>query len=151
MIVSHQKHISAEALKKRYCHICGEKLDKNPTTKTVSPKDKEEWSQYERVGRSHVLPVGDIKVTEFLTFICPKCGNEISIYKQAVVALIQKKLNKKGLTEEELSSNLSWANKKYEKNQKTKKIIFFVFFALIAISLLCLIMLFGNLSFELTI
>ena len=150
MIVSHQKHISAEALKKRYCHICGEKLDKNPTTKTLSPKDKEEWSKYERMGHSHVLPVGDIKVTEFLTFICPKCGSEISIYK-AVIALIQKKLNKNVLSDEELSSNLFWANKKYEKSKKTKKIIFFVFFALIAISLLCLIMLFGNLSFELKI
>ena len=149
MIVAYKKDIPAEAIKKRYCHICGKKLVKKPITKTVSPKDKEEWAKHERIGHTHVLPIGDIEVTEYQTFVCPKCGNEISIYKQAVIAIIQKKLGKNVLTDEEYTSNLNWANEKYEKKQRITKVVFFTFFALVCALVLYLMIKTGNFSFKL--
>lgn len=109
-------------LKKHYCRKCGAKLCKNPHTRLVSPED-DEWKQYSRIGRVHMLPVGDIEVTEY-NFKCPDCQAITGYDEQVITEKIQKKLKTNTLSTADLAENRAWAANIVNRNRKIRRVIF---------------------------
>lgn len=107
------------AFKKHFCHKCGRKLDRNANTRIITRKDPE-WKKHSRIGSTTFLPIGEIEVTDYNSYICPECRQIIEYDKQVVIAKIQKKLGKNILTDDEIQAN--W-DETFARVEKTKKII----------------------------
>ena len=91
-------------LKRFYCYKCGSKLKKTCETSTATNCSKE-WWKYSNVGTSTLLPIGDIQVSEY-KLKCPKCNIIIEYDTQKKIAKKQKKLKRKILSYEELTSKI---------------------------------------------
>ena len=114
--------------KKCYCHKCGERLVKHPKTRTLSPGDPD-YKWYSRIVHTHLI--GDVEVTEYV-FKCPSCGNIIEYDEQCVIRKIQKKFNKKIITDEEVLNNRENLEDSIKRNTKILKVIVY----LVAITLI---------------
>ena len=107
--------------KKFYCHKCGEKLQKFAKTRTVKPGDPD-YKEHSRFNhRTHMI--GDVEVTEY-DFKCPACHNMITYDEQQTMALIQKKLSKNTLSEDDIENNIYEIAKVQKKKENLKKIAF---------------------------
>jgi len=115
-------------IKKFYCHKCGERLKKDPKTRTLTPGDPDYRKHGSINGRIHTF--GDIELTEY-DFECPFCGNIIDYEEQRIIGKIQKKLGKKLLSEDEISDNRLVVKYKMDRNSKIKKAIFTVIFIIV--------------------
>lgn len=117
-------------VKKFYCHKCGERLLKSPYTRFIHSSNPE-YDNY--LGGTHIT--GPIEKTQY-NFKCSECYHSISYNKQLVISEIQRKLNKKRLTEEEIKNNIDLAKKKKLKKDKIGEITWFVFCFIITILLI---------------
>lgn len=124
----------AMLIKKFYCSRCGERLVKNPKTRTIRRGDPD-YKEHSRIGHSHII--GDVEVTEY-DFKCPSCGNITKYDEQCVIEKIQKKLDKTILSEGEILDHK--ADAKDQINKKTK--IFNIIFTAITLAVLALILYF---------
>lgn len=90
--------------KKTYCIKCGTILKVNKTKKVYRPGDPDFKRRY---GYYHGHYY--INYTKFVhiryNYKCPNCGQETAYLQQVAYSKIQKKLNKKILTEEDLRNN----------------------------------------------
>ncbi len=118
---------AAMALKKFYCHKCGTLLNKHPRTRLIKKGDPD-YKKHRRIGGMTVI--GDIELTEY-DFICPICGKTTKPDDQYLIEIIQKKLNKYQLTEQEYNDNILSAKcKLYKRRNITDKIVKIVFLVL---------------------
>lgn len=121
------------AFKKHFCHKCGSKLNKKADTRIITRKDPE-WKKHSRIGSTTFLPIGEIEVTDYNSYICPECRQIIEFNKQVVIAKIQNKLGKNILTDDEIQSNWDEAFSRVKKAKTiksiTEKALIFVIIAL---------------------
>ncbi len=99
--------------KKYHCSHCGTKLIKSKTHRVVT-KDDKDYYQYHEIGN---YPRYDYDVYSY-EFKCTKCNKNISYTEQCIIEKIQKKYNKKILSNSELKENYI-----IEKNKENKRII----------------------------
>jgi len=104
--------------KKHYCHKCGSKLGRESYQRMIAPDDPERQG-YSRKGQ---LQIGDLTVTEF-RFQCPTCSNKTEYSDQLMIEKIQKKLNRKKLTESDRNDHQNWAEAQMQKSKKKAKIL----------------------------
>lgn len=118
--------------KKFYCHKCGERLGRHPTTRTVSRGDAD-YKEYNRIGGRYHL-IGDVEVTEY-DFQCPACGKIIEYDEQCVVAKLQKQTGEKLISEQAISEIRDSVKAKMDRNAKICKLtvgaVFWIVFALL--------------------
>ena len=105
--------------KKYYCHKCGDRLVKNPRTKTIHRGDPE-YQKHSRMGRRFII--GDIKLTEY-DFKCDNCANSLTPDEQYVIHTIQKKLKTHVLSKEDCLQNENQARLEITKKKKILDII----------------------------
>ncbi|MBO5285423.1 MAG: hypothetical protein J6B16_00845 [Clostridia bacterium] len=87
--------------KKRYCHCCGNKLQKKTTERVVCTDDPEH-RHYCHIGPSY-KPHGDILVVA-KEYYCPFCNKSFSCDKQSEIINAQKYYKRKIVTNEEISN-----------------------------------------------
>ena len=110
----------AMATRKFYCHKCGDKLLTNTRTRTIKRGDPD-YRKHARFGLG-TFAVGDIELTEY-DFKCWTCDRIISADDQYVIEIIQKKLGKHILTDEEVAENEEKAKAVIARNRKIRDII----------------------------
>ena len=98
--------------KKRYCHCCGQTLQRKKTERIVRKNDPEH-SAYCHIGTTY-KPYGDILVVG-KEYYCASCDKSFSCDKQAAVISAQKHCKRKIVTEEEIA-NLKNSNVKDTKD-----------------------------------
>lgn len=126
-----------------YCHQCGERLERWPKTRTLSPGDPD-YKKHSRFRHRHMI--GDVEVTEF-EFRCPACGNTLEYREACLMEKMQKQLHKKVLSPEEILCNKEMAQASMARKARVST----VFFAVVALAFAGLILYFkikaGDFSF----
>ena len=88
--------------KKLYCPICGEKLKKTSTNRLLLEPEKKGFYKRLNFGEVYYKPVaGDVEQNTPIV-VCEHCNYTNGAYEQVRISKIQKKLNKKILTKEEM-------------------------------------------------
>ena len=87
--------------RKMYCHKCGTKMKKSTSSTTTK---KGEFGFGKRIAGKPTLGMSQRKDI-FFVFICPSCGNTRTADYQTRISKLQKKLQKKILTDEEIFGN----------------------------------------------
>jgi len=118
----------AMLVKKFYCHCCGNRLVKNPRTRTVRRGDPD-YKEHSRIGDMHMI--GDVEVTEY-DFKCPHCGKIISYDEQCIFSIIQKALGKHILSENEISALTAEASTELKRKRRITEITVKIVFILLA-------------------
>ena len=93
--------------KKQYCPMCAAQLETEKVKRTITASDRD-YSLYHERG---TYPRRDVEVTSH-RYKCPDCNRRYIYDDQIIVSMIQRKLKKVKLTEEELSAHYAqmWAN-----------------------------------------
>ena len=87
---------------KFYCHKCGTRLKWHAVKRTVKPGDPD-YFEHNKIGRGKVM-IGDVEVSEY-DLQCPKCGHCVGYDAQRVISKIQKRYDKKILTDKEVQDH----------------------------------------------
>lgn len=123
---------AAMVFNKFYCCKCGCLLKKYSKTRLIKKGDPD-YKEHRTVGR--MIVIGDIEFTDY-DFICPICERITKPDDQYIIEIIQKKLNKRELTEKEYNDNILSAKCKLNKRRNiTDKIVKVVFIILAVICL----------------
>ncbi len=86
--------------RKFYCCKCGTQLKKKKIKYILSPEEKKAYYKRAMLWR---MPMTHLDVCEISTgLFCPACQQFIPVDEQLALAKVQKKLNKKILTENEI-------------------------------------------------
>jgi len=118
------------AIKKYYCHKCGDRLCKHANTRTVyrGDPDYDEWRRYN--GKKFL---GDIDGITY-NFRCYTCKTDIEYDEQHVISKIQKLTGSTTLTEADIAQHRPAVEQKMEKGAKIYTVIFrIVTFIILAI------------------
>ena len=126
---------------KFYCHKCGQKYKNNPITRTVRPGDPDH-RRASKIGTKTYM-VGDVELTEY-NFKCPFCDHEIDYDTQCVYKLIQKKLGRRVLIDEEIKEYKPWANAAQDKRDAITKVCMIVGFGILVLVIAVLAEKFGK-------
>lgn len=125
---------------KFYCHKCGNKYKNNPITRTVYPGD----SDFPRASKSgNTYYGGSVELTEY-NFKCPFCDHEIDYNTQCVYKLIQKKLGRRVLIDEEIKEHKPWANAAQDKRDTITQVCSIVGFGILVLVIALLAQKFGK-------
>ena len=128
------------AFGKFYCHKCGNKYKNNPITRTVHPGDPD----YPRASKSgNTYYGGSVELTEY-NFKCPFCDHEIDYDMQCVYKLIQKKLGRRVLIDEEIKEHKPWANAAQDRRDMITKVCSIVGFGILVLVIALLAQKFGK-------
>ena len=87
---------------KFYCQKCGTRLKWHAVKRTVKPGDPD-YFEHNKIGRGKVM-IGDVEVSEY-DLQCPKCGHCVGYDAQRVISKIQKRYDKKILTDKEVQDH----------------------------------------------
>ncbi len=130
--------------KKFYCHKCGGLLLKSPKTRKIRPGDTD-YNKYRAFG--HTFYSGDLELTQY-DFRCSKCHNIITFKEQTVLNEIQKSIEKKILTKDEIADNIESATEKVNKRDKRNYLIWTAVFIILAVIIFYLMFESGNFEFK---
>ncbi|MBQ8849000.1 MAG: hypothetical protein IJ011_01550 [Clostridia bacterium] len=134
----------AMALKKYYCHECGEMLVKTPRTRVIRRGDPD-YRKHNRVGNKHIS--GDVELTEY-DLKCPSCDRIVDFDEQCVIDEIQKRLGKRELSQTEIDDNKNQANDTVDRKNKIANTVFTVFVIAVLIVIFYLFSKFGMSSIK---
>ena len=126
--------------RKFYCCKCGTKLKNNPITRTLRPGDPG-YHQARKVGKTYY--VGAVQHTEY-NFKCPYCTSETEYDEQCVYTLIQKKLGRRVLIDEEIKEYKPWATAAQDKRDMITKVCTIVGFGILVLVIAVLVEKFGK-------
>ena len=115
---------------KFYCHKCGGKLKNTPVKdRTVHPGDPD-WFNESKIGNKHYL--GSVEKYEYI-FSCPSCGHEMDYHTQCTYKQIQKILDKKVLSDQEIEEHKAWANAIQDRKDTITQVCVYVGFGILAL------------------
>ena len=134
----------AVLIKKFYCHKCGERLKRNPITRTIKRGDPE-YRKHSRRGHSHVI--GDIELTEY-SFICPSCNQIVEYDEQLIIDRIQKNVSRHVVSQTEIDENIESATKSLKRKRKITNIIVGTFIVALVIFVFYMWLRSGDFSFK---
>lgn len=117
--------------KKYYCSKCGGKLVKSKTHRVVT-KDDKDYYQYHDVD---TYPRYDYDVYSY-EFKCTKCMRKISYGEQCIIDNIQKKHNKKVLSDDEINRNYNYEKIKQNKRSLKSSILIAIIFLTVFFALM---------------
>ena len=127
-------------LKKHYCPRCGEKLIRSPRKRVVNPGDPDYREHNNGL-------IGPVEVTEY-DLKCVFCDEVMEYDERCVIAIIQKKLCKHRLSEEEIARHLEEARETLAKRRRITDIVVKVVSIVIMLAILYWILKSGDFSFS---
>ena len=112
--------------KKQHCPMCGGLLEIEKVKRTITDGDRD----YPRYHERGTYPRRDVSVTSH-RYKCTECKFRFIYDDQEIVYMIQKKLKKVKLTEEDVRANYEVMLKRQEVKKKAGAILLRIFFGFI--------------------